>query len=117
MKFYTQFLTENTKHYYLCPSLFQITCKGRSTLLRELTDLLYYRQYHTLYIIPDRVLIYDERFKMLKYNNMFTHIFIHYSEGKSHLNNKNETGKHNNKNLIMVYLFIHILINVMCQRM
>jgi len=40
---------------------------------------------------------------MLKYNSMSTHTYIHYSEGKSTLNNKNEVDKHNNKNLIVVY--------------
>ena len=82
----------------------------------ELTDLLYYRQHPTLHILHYRILIYDERFKMLKYNNMFTHTYIYYSEGKSNLNNKNEIDKHKIKNLIAVYLFIHSLFNVQCQR-
>jgi len=44
---------------------------------------------------------------MLKYNNMFTHTYIYYSEGKSKLNNKNDIDKHNTKSLIVVCLFIH----------
>ena len=46
------------------------------------------------------------------YNNMFTHTYIYYSEGKSNLNNKNEIDKHNNKHLTVVYLFIHRLFNI-----
>ena len=49
---------------------------------------------------------------MLKYNNMFTHTYIYYSEDESNLNNKNEMDKHTNKNLIVVYLFIHSLFNL-----
>jgi len=45
------------------------------------------------------------------------HTYIHYSEGKSDLNNKNEIDKHNNKSLIAVYLFIHSLLNLQCHRM
>ena len=51
------------------------------------------------------------------YNNMFTHTYIYYSEGKSNLNNKNEIDKHNNKHLTVVYLFIHRLFNIQCHRM
>jgi len=43
----------------------------------EEKDLFYYRQHHTIYTLRDGILIYDERFKMLKYNNMFTHTYIH----------------------------------------
>jgi len=72
-------------------------------------------------LLSDVYAIYDDGFKTLKYNSMFTHTYIHtyiyYSEGKTNLNNKNEMDKHNNKNLIMEYLFIHSLFNVQCQRM
>jgi len=54
---------------------------------------------------------------MLKYNNMITDTYIYYSEGKSNLNNKKEIDKYNNKNLIVVYLFIHALFNLQCHRM
>jgi len=79
--------------------------------------MLYYRQHHTLYVLHDGILIYDEQFKMLKYNNMFAHTYIYYSEGKSNLNNKNEIDKHNIKYLIVVYLFIQSSFNLQCQRM
>jgi len=120
MNFYMQFRTENSKHQYLCPSQFQIICKGSSTLLRELTDLFHYRQPHILCVLHDGILSYDEQFKMLKYNNTFTiHTYIYYSEGKSNLNNKNEIDKQNNKNVIVVYIyiFIHSLFNLQCHRM
>jgi len=54
---------------------------------------------------------------MLKYNNMFTHTYIYNSEGKSKLNNKNEIDNQKNIHFIVLYLFIHSLFNVQCQRM
>jgi len=43
---------------------------------------------------------------MLKYNNIFTHTYIYYSEGKSKLNNKNEIDKHNNRHYIVVCMYV-----------
>jgi len=59
---------------------------------------------------------------MLKYNSMFTHTYIYYSECKSTLNKikkkkKKKKDKQNNKNLFVVYLFIHSLFNLQRQRM
>ena len=79
--------------------------------------MFYYRQHHTLYILHDGIIIYHEQIKILKYNNIFTHTYIYYSEVKSNLNNKNELDKHNNKNLIVVYLYIHSLFNLQFQGM
>jgi hypothetical protein len=80
----------------------------------ELTDLLYYRQLPTLHILHYRILNYDEQFKMLKYNNMFTQTYVYYSEGKSNLNNKNKIDNTKLKiKLWYIYSFIiHLIYSV-----
>jgi len=42
----------------------------------ELISLFYWKQHHTLYLQCDGILSYDELFKMLNYNNIFTHKYI-----------------------------------------